>query len=134
MGAVLDVLQASLTRDYQVEVRLNLPVPDMKPSNTVYTFVKQEELGHLLQAITSVPELLPFRDRLVTHVQELDDPDAKKYREKAHDEYGRDGECEVDPNGIVSWSPDNGAYVMAWVWVYAKSAGVATDRDGFLIE
>lgn len=33
----------------------------------------------------------------------------------------RDGECEVDSEAVVS-SSDEGAYVMAWVWVYREDA------------
>jgi hypothetical protein len=42
-----------------------------------------------------------------------------RYVEKANDK-ARDGELEVDPSAIVSISEDGGAYVMAWVWVYAN--------------
>lgn len=33
-----------------------------------------------------------------------------------HLEFIRDGECEIDDSAVVSHSED-GAYVMAWVWV-----------------
>lgn len=124
---MLAVLKANLEHDYDVEVRVDLPRPDMKPDNTVYTFVNPQELGDLLAVVTGVPELLPFRDRLVTHVQDLKDENAVKYREQAHKEHNKDGECEVDTNGIVSVSDDGGAYVMAWVWVYDKDAGVVRE-------
>jgi len=38
----------------------------------------------------------------------------------------REGEVEVD-NAIVSESDDNGAYVLAWLWV--DFAGTAFDKD-----
>ena len=44
------------------------------------------------------------------------------YREKAHDEHHRDGECEIDDGAIVSFSDDGGAYVQSWVWVEAPEA------------
>ncbi len=48
-------------------------------------------------------------------------PEAKDpgYRAAAADlNFVRDGECEIDDHAVVSAS-DEGAYVMAWVWVYA---------------
>lgn len=48
-------------------------------------------------------------------------PEAKnpRYRAAAQDlPFVRDGECEIDDHAVVSAS-DEGAYVMAWVWVYA---------------
>jgi hypothetical protein len=35
----------------------------------------------------------------------------------ARDEWHRDGEVEIDQDVVVSRGDDNGAYVMAWVWV-----------------
>ena len=46
----------------------------------------------------------------------------QNYREMAHNQYHRDGEIEVDDNAVVSQGNDSGAYVAAWVWVYAKEA------------
>jgi hypothetical protein len=48
------------------------------------------------------------------------------YLKKARDHYEKEGEIEVDlepppgltKNRMVSRGADNGAYVMAWVWVY----------------
>lgn len=38
-------------------------------------------------------------------------------RDAAIEAYARDGEIEVDADAVVSESDDNGAYVMAWLWV-----------------
>lgn len=37
-----------------------------------------------------------------------------------------DGECEIDDEAVVSWSED-GAYVMAWVWVESPYKDVCPD-------
>lgn len=42
----------------------------------------------------------------------------KQYQQAAKLSYGKDGECEIDDNAIVSRGSDPGAYVQAWVWVY----------------
>lgn len=39
-------------------------------------------------------------------------------------DFVREGECEVDESTVVSAS-DEGAYVMAWVWVSNENAGIA---------
>lgn len=40
-----------------------------------------------------------------------------KYRDAANEQYGSDGEIEIDDNALVSRGSDEGAYVEAWVWV-----------------
>lgn len=49
-----------------------------------------------------------------------DTPLAEAYRKAAKDIHQIDGEVEVDEGAVVSYSDDNGAYVMAWVWVNAE--------------
>ncbi len=39
----------------------------------------------------------------------------------------RDGELELDDNAVISEGEDNGAYVMAWIWV--DFAGTEFDKD-----
>ena len=53
-------------------------------------------------------------------------PDTAKYRAAAD---VREGELEVDPDAVVSFSDDGGAYVMSWQWVSARDAGIKTDED-----
>lgn len=81
---------------------------------------------------------LPAADdaRVRQFVQDMDrriaedaDPDNAKYRATAEEIHGHDGECEIDDGAVVSVSSDPGAYVMAWVWVYAKDAGLRHDCD-----
>lgn len=55
------------------------------------------------------------------------DPVEKAYVEAADRVWGRDGEIEIDEGTIVSISEDGGAYVQAWVWVYADQAGLCGD-------
>lgn len=45
-------------------------------------------------------------------------PTDEQMREAAERIHGRDGECEIDDNAVVSRGDDPGAYVQAWVWVY----------------
>lgn len=40
----------------------------------------------------------------------------RSYVDRAHHEWHRDGEVEIDQEAIVSES-EEGAYVQAWVWV-----------------
>ncbi len=52
--------------------------------------------------------------------QRRDEPDLDRYIEGARLTYHRDGEVEIDdPGVIVSEGGDDGAYVLAWVWVDA---------------
>lgn len=44
-------------------------------------------------------------------------PDDEEMRELAGQQYGREGECEIDDDAVISRGEDNGAYVQAWVWV-----------------
>lgn len=43
--------------------------------------------------------------------------------------FARTGECEIDEDAAVSAS-DDGAYVMAWVWVTREDAGITDDDQG----
>lgn len=40
-----------------------------------------------------------------------------EYVEAAREEFGSDGELEIDEGAVVSRGSDGGAYVAAWVWV-----------------
>lgn len=41
----------------------------------------------------------------------------EEFIQAARDQYGCDGEIEIDEGAPVSRGSDNGAYVQAWVWV-----------------
>lgn len=47
------------------------------------------------------------------------EPTDEEYVNTAREIYHKDGETEIDAGAIVSRGDDPGAYVMAWVWVYA---------------
>ena len=47
------------------------------------------------------------------------------FRKRAYELYHREGQLEVDDNVPVSIGDDDGAYVQAWVSVYADN----TDRE-----
>ena len=51
----------------------------------------------------------------------------KAYREAAIDQYGNEGEVEIDDDAIVSLGDDDGAYVEAWVWVNKEEAGICRE-------
>lgn len=57
--------------------------------------------------------------------------EAVRYRREAHNQFNKEGECEIDYNAPVSISPDgDGAYVQAWVWVYrSETPGLMTAED-----
>ena len=50
-------------------------------------------------------------------VSEMPDPIDEDYRNRAREQYGREGEIEIDEGATVSHGSDPGAYVAAWVWV-----------------
>lgn len=67
---------------------------------------------------------------LVEQVRRFLSPLRKKYVAAADKQYGKDGEIEIDHNAVWSPGEDHGAYVQAWVWVYACAAGIAqADSD-----
>jgi len=119
----LAVLRAAAGEDYDVEVRVRPPEAKVELTDTIFTFVHPNEVGPLLAALASGPELHGLRDRLMGHVHELTDETACKYRDAAF-ERSRDGDLEVDSNALVSVSGENGAYVQAWLWVTDEDAGV----------
>jgi hypothetical protein len=45
---------------------------------------------------------------------------AEQYREGARRKYASEGSIEIDDGAPVSTGADDGAYVQAWVWVYAE--------------
>lgn len=58
--------------------------------------------------------------QLIQRINEATHPDTKcpEYRARAAElSFVSDGTCEIDSEAVVSHSDDNGAYVMAWVWV-----------------
>ena len=56
------------------------------------------------------------------------------YRAKAREKYGREGEVEIDDNATISRGDDKGAYVQAWVWVYADDDDACAECEGPMAE
>jgi len=67
---------------------------------------------------------LTFGD-CVTFFSAQQDDKAGAYVSAAQEKWGDD--VEVDANAIVSEGDDDGAYVMAWVWVSDEAAGLEKD-------
>ena len=51
-----------------------------------------------------------------------------EYIEQARQNYGRDGEIEIDDEPVISHGEDHGAYVAAWVWVSDEDDGLEDDE------
>ncbi len=88
---------------------------------------------HVLMSLSDLRELqhhIGHKHRICKAIakafRELDDPALAKYRAAALAS-SRDGELEIDPSAIVSKGDDEGAYVMAWLWITDDDAGI---RDG----
>jgi precorrin-3B methylase len=79
-----------------------------------------EELTALQDILVNgVSYLDPNRQKIIDRINQYLAPDAKnqEYRDAAEQlDWVRDGECEVDDHAVVS-EGDDGAYVMAWVYV-----------------
>jgi hypothetical protein len=58
-------------------------------------------------------------------VDEIDEA----YRAAAKELHVSEGTLEIDDGAIVSRSADGGAYIAAWVWVYAGDAALCDSRD-----
>ena len=74
-----------------------------------------DELTALCSILAKHHDAAPLIDR----INNYSGPDAKDqdYRDAAEElDFVRAGECEIDDHAVVSAS-DEGAYVMAWVWV-----------------
>lgn len=90
----------------------------------VSLYVPVDDVATLIRAAPA--RLRPrFEEAVRNHL----DPDREAYVEAAQQQYGKDGEIEIDDNADFSPGSDPGAYVAAWVWVYAKDAGVDFDGD-----
>ena len=89
-------------------------------STTTHITVSEEDLAVLERKLGRRHRLCKrVRDAL----KDLDDPALAAYRAAAMDQ-SSGGELEVDPNAVVSKGGDEGAYVMAWLWVSDDEAGI----------
>lgn len=57
------------------------------------------------------------RARPPTVAPPLEDSRSKRIIEMAREEHEDEGTLEIDDHPQISESPENGAYVAAWVWV-----------------
>lgn len=80
-----------------------------------------------LQEIAAGGLSLATRMHIAEYVQATTAGDANKAFIDAAQDQTREGELEVDDSAIVSAS-DDGAYVMAWLWVENADAGIKTER------
>ncbi|NKL08365.1 hypothetical protein GFL39_26205 [Rhizobium leguminosarum bv. viciae] len=69
----------------------------------------------------------PIYDRLQACHSDFDPADP--YREAAREHWSDEGGCEIDDSAVVSHGDDPGAYVMAWVWVTERQAGMFTCEE-----
>lgn len=71
---------------------------------------------------TCRPEVRKILQTAATRLDpsQLSDKEERWYRKEADQQYGREGEIEIDSDACISKGADDGAYVQAWVWVYAK--------------
>ena len=91
-----------------------------------------DQIAYLLAMAKANPEdkvleslAAVLNERIASNTDETD----QKYREAADNEYGHDGECEIDDGAPVSRGNDPGAYVQAWVWVSNQEAGIAGEDE-----
>jgi hypothetical protein len=91
--------------------------------SATYITVSQEDLTHLERR-------LGRRHHLCKHIRaaldDLDNQAFAAYRAAAM-EQSSEGELEIDPGAVVAQSDDDGAYVMAWLWVSDDEAGLETE-------
>ena len=85
--------------------------------------------GHaLLESNAGYPGLEPLLKRIAEQKEEQVGPICTAYRDAAKRQQIA-GESEIDDDAVASLGADNGAYVMAWAWVYASEAGQPDPDD-----
>lgn len=92
----------------------------------------QLQLIHAALGRVSVPEAISAREEIDRAVKASFNPANAAWVAKAKDMHQDEGTLELDEQGddssLVSYS-DEGAYVMAWVWVGNDDMGIE-DNDG----
>ena len=86
--------------------------------------LSSDSASTLLAAL--VGDGLRFGDCLAAFASEPDDPFAQAARENYQS--GSDGDIDLDDRPVLSPS-DDGAYVLAWVWVSKEDAGISQEDD-----
>lgn len=94
--------------------------------------LSDEQIAIIKKALLAVggDDANGVRIHIEDKVAEHDDPDRQKYVKAAQDKIHKDGEVEIDDDADISKGEDPGAYVQAWVWVYAEDAGVNAAKAG----
>lgn len=74
-------------------------------------------------------------DDLIERLKASPDPSDADFISAASEkhEFGSDGDVDIDENAVVSRS-DDGAYVMAWLWVSNEDAGLSDENEDFSVE
>lgn len=82
------------------------------------------EVGYLCEDLNH--KGLEFGDVVNLLGDGADDP----YVAAAHEHrLQQEGTLEVDPKAVVSRGSDDGAYVMAWLWISNEDAGIAPGEE-----
>jgi hypothetical protein len=124
---LMDALAPVVREGVKVQVEVPPPPPSIPDKRGIHLSICSDEINQLWSAVSGKPGLEKLRDRLVETVRDLKEEPAEKYRQAAQRLHNRDGECEIDDNATVSVSDDGGAYVLGWMWVTDREAGV--DRE-----
>lgn len=102
--------------------------PENKGVTLFNPYVATEQSTQMLTTVERIKDMLKELSREeVTEVETsaraaLVESEPTEYDahmiELAYDQYHNDGEIEIDQHSAVVSASDEGAYVMAWVWVY----------------
>jgi hypothetical protein len=99
-----------------------------KPIPTAQYAAVLTALKHLLQDVKIIPgwggwdsgalaeSVLAKYDNRDDEDLDAEDSKRKRYIKRARENYGHEGETEIDDNAELS-TGEGGAYVQAWVWV-----------------
>ena len=82
-----------------------------------------------LQMLTVKPAV-DLAARLKGIVQEEQDPAFRAQRDAYRNALPVSDACEIDGDAEVSFGDDAGAYVMAWIWVTDRQAGICPNNSG----
>ena len=80
---------------------------------SAYISVSREDLASIERKLGHGA---PLCARIRRAIDDLDDPGLARYRAAAC-RRASTGNLEVDHNALVSRGDDDGAYVMAWLWI-----------------
>lgn len=110
--------------DYTVDV----PLWDWYPGEAAEVSETPAPLAEALAALIAGGMQFSDAVRAFAAVQDAEDGETSAYVAAAGRLHAEDGVCEIDDTAIVS-DGDEGAYVMAWVWVSKDDAGIGDEDD-----